>query len=84
MGIEYLCEVWFLVLDKLLQLCHLANLLKGKDFILLVTIHSETCRVVSSIFQSGKTVDKSVNDGATVLLHQVVNVSEDATVVEGQ
>jgi hypothetical protein len=52
MGIEYLCEVWFLVLDELLQLCHLANLLKSKDFILLVAIHSETCRVVSSIFQS--------------------------------
>lgn len=84
MGIEYLCEVWFLVLDELLQLCHLANLLKSKDFILLVAIHSETCRIVSSIFQSRKTVDKSVNDGATVFLHQVVNVSEDATVVEGQ
>jgi hypothetical protein len=83
-GIEDLCEIWFLILDELLQLCHLANLFKSKHFILLVAIHSKTCRVVSSIFQSRETVDKSVNYVAAVFLHQVINVSEDATVVEGQ
>jgi hypothetical protein len=79
-GIEDLCEIWLLVLDELLQLCHLAHLLESKHFILLVTIHSETSRVVSSIFESGKAVDKSVNYVTAVLLHQIVNVSEDATV----
>jgi len=83
-GIKDLCEIWLLILDELPQLRHLANLLEGKHFILLVSVHSETCRVVSSIFKPGKTIDKSVNYVAAVLLHQIIDVSEDATVVGGQ
>ncbi len=83
-GIEDLCEIWLLVLDELPQLCHLANLLESKHFILLVSIHRETGRVVSSIFKPGETIDKSVDYVAAVLLHQVINVSEDATVFASQ
>ena len=77
-GIEDLCEIWLLVLDELLQLCNLANFLERKYFILLITIHGETCRIVSSIFESGEAVDKCVNYVATVFLNQIVDVAKDS------
>jgi len=39
MRIKDLGKIWFLLFDELLQLGNLANLLVGKDFILLVAIN---------------------------------------------
>jgi hypothetical protein len=83
-GVEDLCEVWLLVLDELLQLCHLANLLISKDLILLVAVDCEASRVVPAVLEPGKTVDESVNYVAAVLLDEIINVSEDSTVADGQ
>jgi hypothetical protein len=48
--------VGLLSLNQLLQLCDLSNLLKGKNFVLLVSIDGNTCRVVSTVFETPKTL----------------------------
>ena len=55
MRVEHLCHIRLLLLNELPELSHLANLLEGKDLVLLVSIDSKTCRVVPAIFQSGET-----------------------------
>jgi len=67
--IEDLGHVWLLLVDELPQLGDLANLLERKDFILLVSIYRKTGRVISSVFESGKTIDKSVDNVFAVLLN---------------
>ena len=36
--------------NELPQLCYLAHLFEGEDFILLVTINGQTCRIIASVF----------------------------------
>lgn len=52
MRFKGLSKVGFRLFDKLFQLCNLANLFKGTDFILLVTINCKSRRVVSTVFKS--------------------------------
>lgn len=59
MGVEHLGHVRVLFFDKLLELGDLTDLFECENFILLVTIHSQTCRVVASIFQTRKTFEAS-------------------------
>jgi hypothetical protein len=40
--IKDLCEVGLFGVNQLLQLCYLANLLVGKDFVSLVSINGQT------------------------------------------
>lgn len=47
--VEDLVEVEVLLLDELLQGSDLADLLDGKDLVLLVTIDGETGRVVATV-----------------------------------
>jgi hypothetical protein len=48
--VEGLCEVDTRAVNELLELGHFANLLEGKDLILLVTIDGQTSRVVATVF----------------------------------
>jgi hypothetical protein len=48
--VEDLVEVEVLLLNKLLQGSHLADLLDSEDLILLVTVDGETSRVVATVF----------------------------------
>ena len=50
MRIEGLGQVDTRLSNELLQLGHLANLLEGKDFIFLVSVDGQTCRVVPAVF----------------------------------
>lgn len=52
MGLKCLGKIGFGFFDELFQLGNLPNFFKGTDFILLVTINCETCRVISSIFET--------------------------------
>jgi hypothetical protein len=54
MRVEHLCEVKFGLVDKLLQLGHLADLLEGEHLILLVAIDGKTSRVVPAILETGQ------------------------------
>jgi hypothetical protein len=54
-GIEDLVKIWLLLLDELLQLCNFANLFKCKDLVLLVSIDGKTSRIVTTVFETGKT-----------------------------
>jgi hypothetical protein len=47
--VELECWVWLLLFDELLQLCDLADLLESVDFILLISVDCETCRVVATV-----------------------------------
>jgi hypothetical protein len=42
------------ILDKLLQLCNLANLLERENFVLIIAIDCYTCGVVTTVFQAAK------------------------------
>lgn len=52
-------RIWLLLLNQLLQLRDLADLLEGKDLILLVAIDGETGGVVAAVFETSETVDES-------------------------
>lgn len=52
MRIECLGEVWLGFGDKFLQLFDLADLLEGKDLVLLVAVDGETSRVITTIFET--------------------------------
>ena len=58
--IEDLGKIWLLILDELLELCNLADLLESKDFVLLVSIYSQTSRVVATVFESGESIDEGI------------------------
>lgn len=49
MGVENLGEVWFGLLDELLELSNLADLLESEHLVLLVAVDSYTSRVISTI-----------------------------------
>jgi hypothetical protein len=49
------------LVDKLLQLGHLAHLLEGENLLLLVTINSETGRVISAVFEPLETCCKAIS-----------------------
>ena len=68
--VEDLCEVGLLLLDELLQLGDLADLLVGKDLVLLVAIDGNTGGVVAAVFETGETcgreecqLEKDCNSG---------------------
>ena len=52
MGVEDLGQVRLALLDKLLELGDFADLLEGKDFILLVPIDCQAGGVVSSVLEA--------------------------------
>jgi hypothetical protein len=54
MRIKDFGEIWLLLCNELLELNDLANFLKGKDLVLLVSIYGEACRVVSAVFEAGE------------------------------
>ena len=61
MGVKDLGHVRVLFFDELLELGNLANLFEGKDFILLVAVNSQTCRVIASIFKTRETLHVSAD-----------------------
>lgn len=66
------------LIDVLAESGDLADLLENEGVLLGVTVNGNTGRVVTSVFETGETVDKNVNDLLAVLLHQVVDISENA------
>jgi hypothetical protein len=50
--IEDLLEIWLGLLNELLQLGNLANLLVCEDLILLVSINTKTCRIITTVFET--------------------------------
>lgn len=53
--VKKLGHVRVLFFDELLELGNLAYFFECKDFIFLITVDSQTCRVISSIFQTRET-----------------------------
>ena len=53
MRIEYLAQIGLGLLDELLQLGNLANFLVCKDFIFLVSINRDACRIIATVFETG-------------------------------
>jgi hypothetical protein len=80
--VEDLGHIWLLGRNKLLQLDDLANLLEGKDLVLLVSINSQTCGVIATVFESRQAIDESIENEPSVFLHQIVDVSENAAVLK--
>ena len=58
-GIENLGQVWLRLLNQLPEFCYLANLLEGKDLILLVSINAKPSGVIASVFESSETCERS-------------------------
>ena len=79
--VEDLGEIWLLILDELLQFCNLADLLECKDLVLLVAINRQTCGIIATVFESRETIDEGIENELPVLLDQVVDVSENTTVM---
>jgi hypothetical protein len=77
--IKDLSQVGLLILDQLLQLGNFADLLEGKDLVLLVTIYSQTSRVIATVFEPGEAIDEGVEDEFPVLLDEVVDVAKNTT-----
>ena len=50
--VKDLSQVWLTLRDKLFQLDHFPNFFEGKDLVFFVSIYSQACRVIPSIFQS--------------------------------
>ena len=82
--VEDLGEIWLLLCNELLQLHDLANLLEGEDLVLLVAIDRQTCGIITTVLEPGKAIDEGVENELPVLLHQVVDVSENTTVGKGK
>lgn len=62
--IENLVEIRLRLLNELLQLGNFANLFESKDFIFLITVHSQTGRVVPSVLKPGQPyLDTKVRTG---------------------
>jgi hypothetical protein len=81
MGVEDLGQVWLLLCNELLQLCDLADFLECEDLVLLVAIDCQTSGIVAAIFESRKAIDQGIENELPILLHQIVDVTENATVV---
>lgn len=79
-GIEDLLEIDVGLVNELPQLGDLANLLEGLDLLLLVAIDGQTSRVVATVLETGQAVNEGVENGLAVLLDEVVDVTENATV----
>ncbi len=73
-----LVEVDGRLIDVLAESSDLADLLEDQSVLFGFAVDSNTGTVVASVFETGKTVDEIVNDLLTVLLHQVVDISENA------
>ena len=52
MRVKDFSHVWVALGDELLELGNLANLFESKDFVFLVAVDGETCRIISSVFQT--------------------------------
>ena len=50
--IEFFLHVGLSIVNKLLQLSHLAHFLECKDLILFVAIYGQTCGIIPSVFES--------------------------------
>ena len=70
--IKDLGEIWLLVLNELLELCHLADLLESENLVLLVSIYGQTSRVVATVFETGEAIDESIENELSILFHQVI------------
>lgn len=81
LGDRDLAEVNGRLVNMLAESSDLADLLENESVPLCVTINGNTGRVVTSVFETSKTVDKNVYDLLAVLLHQVVDVSENAALL---
>ena len=49
-GVKDFSHIDARVVDELPEFDHLAHLLEGEDLISLVTVHSEACGVVATVF----------------------------------
>jgi hypothetical protein len=58
--VKDLGHVGLLLLDELLQLGDLANLLEGKDLVLLVAIDGNTGGVVAAVLETGETCSERI------------------------
>lgn len=52
MGVKNLGHIWLLLLDEFPELGDLSDFFKGEYLILLVSINSETCRVIPTVLKS--------------------------------
>lgn len=50
MRVKNLGHIWLTIGDELLELGHLAHFLESENLILLVTINSKACGVVTAVF----------------------------------
>lgn len=78
LGEESLARVDIRFCNVLAQACDLSDLLEKKDFSSFVTVDTNACRVVSTIFKALETVAKDVANGFAILFNQKVAVGEDA------
>ena len=65
--VKDLSEVWFALLNQLLQLGDLADLLEEKHLSGLVAIDTYSRRVVATVFLAGETVAEDLTDRLPVL-----------------
>lgn len=70
-----------LLSDELGKGNDLADLLEEENLrtVFLITINSNTSGVITTVLETGETVEQDLNDFGTLLISQVVEVSKDAT-----
>lgn len=79
MRLKSLGQVRLALINELLQFCNLSNLFVGSHFLLLVAVNGKPGRVITSVLESRKSIEESVQDEFTVSLDEIVDVAEDTT-----
>ena len=77
--LKSLGQVRLAFIDKLLQLCNLSDFFVGSHFFLLVAVNGKSGRVITTVLESRKSIEQSVQDEFTVSLNEIVDVTEDTT-----
>lgn len=77
--LKSLSQVRLAFIDKLLQLCNLSDFFVGSHFFLLVAINGKSGRVITTVLESRKSIEQSVQDEFTISLNEIVDVTEDTT-----
>lgn len=77
--LKSLGQVRLAFIDKLLQLRNLADFFVGSHFFLLVAVNGKSGRVITTVLESRKSIEQSVQDEFTVSLNEIVDVTKDTT-----
>ena len=62
-------EIGLGLLDQLLQLGNLAHFLESKNIPFLITVHSDTCRIVTAVFETVETWRKKMEKRNSQISH---------------